>query len=156
MGFNPDTSNAHHVYIANRQVVTVEHNVTFECHNIVIGHVGVTSEGENMKANENYQQLAQNSNDDSPDTPTNPSAPDPPHHTQNDHLGTDFKIPAPQNELIQSSRQCTESLYMRADLHQVNWMQDIVSSTSQYRHLIRDFIFHHLPTVQMLSNLRAR
>jgi len=103
VGFDPDTSDAHCVYVTNRQVVVVECNVTFECRDVVISCVGVTSEGENMKANENCQQLTWNSNDDSPDTPTNPSAPDPPRHTQNDHLGADFKILAPQNKLRRSS-----------------------------------------------------
>ena len=39
---------------------------------IAIGRVGVTSKGENEKANENCQQITQNSNNDSPDAPTNP------------------------------------------------------------------------------------
>ena len=76
------------------------------------------SEGENEKANENRQQIARNPNNDSPDAPTNPPvnspAPDSPRCLQNDHLGADFEIPAPQHELRRSSRQRTESPYMKA------------------------------------------
>jgi len=51
---------------------------------------------------------------------------------------------------------CILGITLNGDLHQVNWMQDMVNSTSQYRHLTQDFIFHHFPMVQMLSNFRER
>ena len=59
LGFNPDsTSNAHCIYFANRRVVAVKQNMMFQRHDsIAIGHAGVTSEGESVKANENHQQL---------------------------------------------------------------------------------------------------
>ena len=60
VGFDPDsTSDAHRVYFADHRVVAVERNMTFQRHNgIAIGCIGVTSEGENGKADENRQQVA--------------------------------------------------------------------------------------------------
>ena len=59
VGFNPDTSDTHHVYFADHRVVVVKRNMMFRCHDgIAIGRVGVTSKGENEKANKNCQQIA--------------------------------------------------------------------------------------------------
>ena len=47
--------------------------MVFQRHDgVAIGHIGVTSKGENEKANEDCQQIARNPNNDSPDAPTNP------------------------------------------------------------------------------------
>ena len=103
VGYDPESTSAHRIYLPDRRIVAVERNVTFQRRDgVAIGRIGVTSEGVNedtARLNEGRQPVARDAQPAKTHIPALPPAPDPPH----DHLGKSFEIPAPQNELRHSN-----------------------------------------------------
>ena len=99
-------STMHRIYLPIQKAIVVERNVTFQKED---GMVSSRLEGENVTG-ENSDQLkpTKSVNENAP--PVTATAPS--NQSLSDHLGPNFETP-PDGALRCSSRQCTESPYIR-------------------------------------------